>query len=338
MDIMSSIYKKAKTAPKRIAFPEATEEKILLAARECCDKGLCIPYLIGNREEIIAAALQSGVLLDNMIICDKAADNTLSSLIETYVKTNPLNSVKTMTRKARDPLYIALMMEAVGEVDVTFAGLTCTTGDVIMAGQFVIGLKDGVSTVSSIGIFDIPGFNGSEGPLLAFGDSAVCVNPDAEELAGIAISACDTVAGLLGWEPRCALLAFSTDGSAEHALIDKVRQARSIANERRPDLHIDGEFQLDSAISPATAKKKVHRESAVAGKANIIIWPDLNVGNIGVKLVQQFAGADAYGPILQGFSKIVCDCSRSAPVSEIVGNIAMSVVRAQAGEVYKHVL
>jgi phosphate acetyltransferase len=115
-------------------------------------------------------------------------------------------------------------------------------------------------------------------------------------------------------------------------LVDKVVEAVRIANERRPDLAIDGEFQLDSAISPKVAAKKVKRESLVAGKANIIIWPDLNVGNVGVKLVQQFAHADAYGPMLQGFAKIVCDCSRGAPVSEIVGNIAMSCVRAQGGK------
>lgn len=113
-------------------------------------------------------------------------------------------------------------------------------------------------------------------------------------------------------------------------MVEKVVSARDIANSRRPDLKIDGEFQLDSAISPRTAARKVKRESAVAGKANIIIWPDLNVGNIGVKLVQQFAHANAYGPMLQGFKKIVCDCSRSAGVDEIVGNVAMSCVRAQA--------
>ncbi|MGB4660695.1 MAG: phosphate acyltransferase, partial [Mobilitalea sp.] len=137
---------------------------------------------------------------------------------------------------------------------------------------------------------------------------------------------------LLGWEPRCALVSFSTTGSAEHEMISKVINAVKIANIMRPDYKIDGEFQLDAAISPEVAAKKVNRPSEVAGKANIIIWPDLNVGNIGVKLMQQFAHADAYGPILQGFKKVVCDCSRSAPVSELVGNIAISAVRAQGGK------
>ncbi len=227
-----------------------------------------------------------------------------------------------------NPLYFAMAMEAVGDVACTFAGIETTTEEVILAGQTLIGLADNISTISSLGIFNIPGFEGSEGTLLGFGDSAVCTNPDAEQLASIAIAACDTLQGLLGWEPRCALLSYSTSGSGNGPLVDKVLEALKIANERRPDLAIDGEFQLDAAINPAVAAKKVKRESRVAGRANIIIWPDLNVGNIGVKLVQQFAHADAYGPMLQGFKKIVCDCSRGAPISEIVGNIAISAVRA----------
>ena len=195
----------------------------------------------------------------------------------------------------------------------------------------VIGLKPGIATISSIGLCDIPGFEGSEGSLLAIGDSAVCTNPNPEELASIAISACETVQSLLGWEPRCAMVSYSTLGSGAGELVDKVVVAVKIANEKRPDLAIDGEFQLDSAINPAVAAKKVQRESKVAGKANVVIWPDLNVGNVGVKLIQQFGKADAYGPMLQGFAKVVCDCSRSAPVSELKGNIVISAVRA-AGE------
>jgi phosphotransacetylase len=153
----------------------------------------------------------------------------------------------------------------------------------------VVGMQKGISTVSSIGIFNIPGYEGSEGSLLAFGDIAVCTNPSAEEIAGIAIFACETVRSLVEWSPRCALLSYSTCGSGEGPLVDKVVEAVKIADERRPDLAIDGEFQLDTAISPKVSEKKVKRESRVAGNANIIVWPDLNVGNVGVKLVQQFA-------------------------------------------------
>lgn len=326
--IMEKIFHEAKSAKQRIAFPEATEEKILLACQKCVEEGICRPFLVGKPQEIETAAKTYEVSLAGLMIFDTTDEEQLASLIDRYVLENPLNSAKTMKRKAKDPLYIALMLQAIGDVDCTFAGMSHTTGEVIMAGGFVIGLQEGVSAVSSVGIFEIPNYQGAEGNLLGFGDSAVCSDPDAEELAGIAISACRTIQDLLGWVPRCALLSFSTDGSAEHPLVDKVREAVKIAKQQAPEFAIDGEFQLDTAINPQVAAKKIKRDSDVAGKANIIIWPDLNVGNIGVKLMQQFAQADAYGPMLQGFKKIICDCSRSAPVSELVGNIAMSAVRA----------
>lgn len=329
---MESIFEKAKANPQLVAFPEIEEEKILLAAREALDKGICTPVLVAKKSELLKFADEYKISLDGMQIVDCEDEELLNSIIEKYIIDNPINSAKTMKRKSKDSLYVALMLEAIGEVDATFAGMSHTTGDVILAGQMVVGLQEGVTTVSSVGIANIPGYNGSEGELLVIGDSAVCANPSDEDLASIAISACDTAKSLLGWDPRCALVSFSTTGSAEHEMLNKVINAVKIANTIKPEYKIDGEFQLDAAISPAVAAKKVNRPSEVAGKANIIIWPDLNVGNIGVKLLQQFAHADAYGPILQGFKKVVCDCSRSAPVSELVGNIAISVVRAQGGK------
>lgn len=329
MDIMQTIYAKAKAKPMQVAFPEAESEKILRAAAECHKEGICRPVLVGDSEKVTAAAAAFGVDIAALRLVNTADEQLVAQVIESYLKGHHELSEKALKRRSRDPLYVALMMQAVGEVDVTFAGMEHTTGDVILAGQTIVGLKEGIETVSSIGIFNIPDYEGSEGSLLGFGDSAVCVDPTAGELASIAVSACDTVRSLLDWEPRCALLSYSTCGSGSSEKVDKVVEAVGIAHALRPELKIDGEFQLDAAIIPAIAAKKVGRESAVAGKANIIIWPDLNVGNIGVKLVQQFGHADAYGPMLQGFAKIVCDCSRSAPVSELVGNVAMSCVRAQ---------
>lgn len=331
MNIMDEIFEKAKANPQLIAFPEIEEEKILLAAKECKEQGICIPVLVGKKTVLEDSVKQYGIDIEGIKFIDCEDEAALDALIEKYVASYPINSAKSMKRKSKDSMYVALMLEAVGEVAATFAGMSHTTGDVILAGQMVVGLEEGVTTVSSVGIANIPGYQGSEGELLIIGDSAVCANPSEEDLASIAVSACDTAKSLLGWDPRCALVSFSTTGSAEHELIDKVRNAVTIANQMRPTYKIDGEFQLDAAISPAVAAKKVTRPSEVAGKANIIIWPDLNVGNIGVKLLQQFAHADAYGPILQGFAKVVCDCSRSAPVSELVGNIAISAVRAQGG-------
>lgn len=236
---------------------------------------------------------------------------------------------KALCRRIESPLYFAMAMQAIGDVDVTFAGIDNTTGEVLLAGQYIIGLDNGIGTVSSIGLCDIPGYNGSEGSLLAIGDCAVCTDPTPEQLADIAISACDTVRDLLGWEPRCAMISYSTLGSGSGALVDKVVSAIELAKSRRPELKIDGEFQLDAAIKPEVAEKKVKRESDVAGKANVLIFPDLNVGNTAVKLIQTFGHADAYGPMLQGFKSIVCDCSRGAPVSELKGNIVISAVRAE---------
>ena len=330
MDIMEKVYARAKANPQRVAFPEATEEKILQVARQLQDNGSCIPVLVGRPDDIRSAAAQYGISLEQLEITDAYDESFLEKVINDYVTVYPLFSAKSMRRRANaDPMYTALMMQANGLVDVTFAGLVHTTGDVIIAAQAVIGMKEGVSAVSSCGIAKIPGYNGSEGDLLAFGDSAVCLNPSAEDLAGIAISACETVSALTDWEPRCAMLSYSTCGSGSGEMVDKVVEAVKLANEKRPDLAIDGEFQFDSAINPQIAAKKVLRPSRVAGKANIVIWPNIDVGNIGVKLVQQLAGADAYGPFLQGFNKVVCDCSRSAPVSELMGNVVMSCVRAQ---------
>ena len=329
MSVLDQIYLRAKEDPQKVAFPEASNEKMMQAAYECGQEGYIIPLLVGNAEELKALAKERGYDPDVFTFIDIQEEEYKSKVIAAYVaKPGTMLKEKALNRRMADPLYYAIVMQAVGEADVTFAGIDNTTGDVLLAGQMIIGLKPGISTVSSIGLADIPGYEGSEGSLLAIGDSAVCTNPNPEQLASIAISACDTVKELLEWEPRCAMVCYSTLGSGQGELIDKVKEALRIANEQRPDLAIDGEFQLDAAIVPAVAAKKVNRESRVAGKANVLIWPDLNVGNVAVKLIQQFGHADAYGPMLQGFNSIVCDCSRGAPVSEIKGNIVISAVRA----------
>ena len=329
MNILEVLYAKAKADPQKVAFPEAENEKMMAAAYEAGKNGYIIPILVGNSERILELVAERGYDAGVFTVIDINEEAYLAQLIEKYIALPDTRlKEKALRRRMTDPLYYAMVMQAVDEADVTFAGIDNTTGDVLLAGQMMIGLQEDVSVVSSIGLCDIPGFEGSEGSLLAIGDSAVCTNPNADQLASIAISACDTVKSLLDWEPRCAMVSYSTLGSGQGELVDKVVEAVKIANERRPDLAIDGEFQFDSAISPAVAAKKVKRESKVAGKANVVIWPDLNVGNVGVKLIQQFGKADAYGPMLQGFKKVVCDCSRGAPVSEIVGNVVISAVRA----------
>ncbi|MBB5262933.1 phosphate acetyltransferase [Catenibacillus scindens] len=329
MSILDKLYEKAKQNPQRVAFPEATNEKMMQAAYETGKDGYIVPILVGDADEIKKLVAERGYDENVFKIVDINEEGYKAELIEKYVALpTSLLKEKALNRRMANPLYYAMVMQAVDEADVTFAGIDNTTGDVLLAGQMIIGMKPGIKTISSIGLCDIPGYEGSEGSLLAVGDSAVCTNPSAEELASIAISACDTVSTLLDWEPRCAMVCYSTLGSGQGELIDKVTEALKIANEQRPDLNIDGEFQLDAAIVPEVAAKKVKRESKVAGKANVVIWPDLNVGNVAVKLIQQFGHANAYGPMLQGFNKIVCDCSRGAPVSEIKGNVVISAVRA----------
>lgn len=332
-DMLNRWISIAKEKPQRIAFPEATEEKILKAARAAQETGAVIPVYVGVEADIRAAAESFGVSLEGAEIIDNTSDALKADIAAKFVAKRPEAglSEKAVNRKSKDPMYFAYALEALHEVDSVFAGLVHTTGEVIMAASTMIGLAPGITTVSSIGIVDAPYFKGSEGNLFAFGDAAVCVDPTPEEHADIAISACETVRALMGWEPRCALLSFSTDGSAEHPLVDRVREAVRIANEKRPDLKIDGEFQLDAAINPELAAKKVKRESAVAGKANILIYPNISAGNIGVKLCQNIGLCDAYGPILQGFAQPTSDCSRSAPVSELMGNIIMLAVRGVKG-------
>lgn len=329
MSVIDQIFEKAKSNPQKVAFPEALNEKIMQAAFEAGNEGYIYPILVGSKAEIDQAISERGYNPSVFNVVDVADEKYKASLIERYVALPETRlKEKALNRRMQDNLQYAMVMQAIGDVDVTFAGIDYTTGDVLLAGQMIIGLKPGITTISSIGLCDIPGFDGSEGTLLAVGDSAVCTNPNAKQLASIAISACDTVKSLLDWQPRCAMVSYSTLGSGQGELIDKVVEAVKMANELRPDLNIDGEFQLDAAISPAVASKKVKRESAVAGKANILIWPDLNVGNTAVKLIQQFGHANAYGPMLQGFNKVICDCSRGAPVSELKGNIVISAVRA----------
>ena len=329
MSVLDGLYAKARLNPQRVAFPEASNEKMMQAAYETGREGFIRPILVGDAAALRALALERGYDPQVFSFVDIHDEEYKAQVIDLYVnQPGRMLKAKALGRRMEDPLYFAMAMQAVDEADVTFAGIDNTTGDVLLAGQMIIGLKEGITTVSSIGLCEIPGWQGSEGNLLAIGDSAVCTNPDAEQLASIAISACDTVRELLNWEPRCAMVCYSTLGSGQGELIDKVTQALQIAREKRPDLAIDGEFQLDAALVPAVAEKKVRRESRVAGRANVVIWPDLNVGNVAVKLIQQFGHADAYGPMLQGFRKVVCDCSRGAPVSEIKGNIVISSVRA----------
>ncbi len=327
---MKNIFAKAKANPKKVAFPEANNPKMLEAMEKVTKEGYAQALVVGNIDEVKKLVKENKIDDSNFKYVDNLDETYSNNVLQRYLKLpNIIYGEKSLTRRMKDPLYFALMMEAVGDVDVTFAGINSSTGEVIYAAQTIIGLEDNLDTISSIGIAEMPNYTFENGTnIIAVGDCAVCTNPNASELASIAIAACDTMKAVTGFEPKCAMLSYSTCGSGSGELVDKVVSAVKIAKEKRPDLKIDGEFQLDSAIVKEVAEKKVKRESEVAGNANILIFPDLNAGNIGVKLIQRFGNANAYGPLLQGFKKICCDCSRGAPIDEMVGNIAISVVRA----------
>ena len=312
-----------------MVLPETDDDRILLSARKAKDMGIIQPVLIGDAEELKTRAAGLGITLDGLEIVNHPDEALFEQIANEYAAFRDDFSVKSLVRKMKDRINMATIMLGAGRVDCMMAGINHATADVVLAGQMFIGPQTGINTISSMGVMDIPGWTGSEGNLLAFADAAVNADPDADELADIAITTADTIRRLFGWEPRVALLSFSTKGSTEHAQVDKVRAALAICRERRPELKIDGEFQLDSAIVPKVAAKKVKEPSDVAGQANIIIYPNLSAGNIGVKLVQIFGNANAYGPMLQGFAKSIGDFSRSAPVDEMVGNMAMVALNVE---------
>lgn len=332
-DFMSDIIERASETPRRIGLSEVESADVLRLAQRIVETEIGVPVLVGNAEASHAVAQEAGVSTDGFKYIDNANDEVVQGIVERYTACFDDFSQKACTRRAKDNLLCAMLLLKLGEVDCVAAGKECPTGDVVAAAMGIVGLAEGVTSPSSLGIAEIPGFQGPQGEFLGLADCAITVQPGVEELAGIAISSADTARTLLGWEPRVALLSFSTLGSAQHESLDTVRAAVERVHELRPDIKCDGELQLDAAIVPAVAEHKVKRESDVAGHANILIFPNLHAGNIGVKLVQIFGHANAYGPVLQGFAKPVCDFSRSAPVEEMLGNVAMLVIRAAAEEV-----
>lgn len=333
-NLMKQLEQQAKLDPKKIAFPEAENKLILKAAEQVVISKIGIPVLIGCKNTIEEYAGIIGVSTKGFTYYDNTTEEKRAKLSEEYTRKYDDLTEKAIKRKSKDSVNCAMILTKLGITDCVAAGRSYTTAEVIIAAQTIIGLQEGFQSISSLGILNVPNFTGSQGQLLGIADCAVNALPDSKDLADIAIASADTIHSLLGWEPRVGMLSFSTCGSSEHESIDVIRDAIEIARKRRPELKIDGEFQLDAAIIPDVAMNKVKRESDVAGKANILIFPNLHAGNIGVKLIQLFGSADAYGPVLQGFAKPICDFSRSAPLSEMMGNIIMLVIRAQTVQKY----
>ncbi|MEO2506341.1 phosphate acetyltransferase [Clostridium paraputrificum] len=333
MKLMNKILEVAKADKKRIVLPEGNEERTIVATEEIYKQGYAHPILVGNKEEILNKATALNVDLTGVEIIDPETSENLSKYIEAFYELRK-NKGMTMSKAkkiVRDPLYFGTMMVKLGDADGMVSGAVHTTGDLLRPGLQIIKTAPGVSVVSSFFIMMVPDSPYGEEGMLLFSDCAVNPNPNEDQLAAIAIATAETAKNLCKVEPRVAMLSFSTMGSADHELVSKVRTATEKAKELRPDLLIDGEMQLDAAIVESVASQKAPN-SKVAGKANVLVFPDLQAGNIGYKLVQRFAKAEAIGPICQGFAKPINDLSRGCSSEDIVKVVAITAVQAQSSK------
>jgi len=324
MSLKEEIFRKAAKNPKRILFPEGEDERILQAASELAEKGIGEPVVLVDVEKVRNDFPKTKI--ENIEWLDPASYPHLQDLAEIYASRRSNVNEKMALRLLKRPLYLAGMLLDQGKVDAVVAGATKTTGQVITASSLTVGMQDGVSQPSSFFLMIFPG---TPERILVFADCALMVDPDPEELANIAKLTAQNARTLLNLEPRVAMLSFSTHGSAKHGRVDKVKQALERLKEMEPELIVDGELQLDAALSPEVALRKCP-DSPLKGDANILIFPDLDAGNIGYKLAQYLGGAQAIGPITQGFQKPFNDLSRGSSVDDILLLAAVSSIQVDS--------
>lgn len=330
MSLIDTIKAKARTDVKTIVLPEGVEERTIRAAAQLHCERLAAPVLIGNAAEIEKRAKELQVDLSDVAIRDPENDPQTQAYAD---KLYELRKAKGVTpedaqKLVRDPMYFGIMMVKTGDGDGLVSGAVHTTGDMLRPALQIIKTKPGMSIVSSSFLMDCPNKSLGENGLLVYADCVVVPCPTAQELASIAIAAADTARTLCGIEePRVAMLSFSTKGSAKHELVDKVVEATRIAHELAPELLLDGEMQFDAALIPEIGASKAPG-SPVAGRANVLIFPDLQAGNIGYKITQRIGGADCFA-VLQGLDKPCNDLSRGCSVDDIVNTVAMTAVQAQ---------
>lgn len=333
MKLSQLIREKAKKNPKIIVLPEGEEPRMINAAETVINEGFASLILLGIEENIKSKSRELGVDLSNKIqIINPKDSEKLKEYAESYyqLRKNKGVSLKEAYQLLENPLYFGALMVYNDDADGLVAGSINATGDVFRPALQTIKTAPGINIVSSSFVMVVPDCPYGEKGIMIFADCALNPEPNAEQLADVAIASAATGKALVGFEPRVAMLSFSTKGSGKHPLVDKVIEATKIAKEKKPELLIDGELQADAALIPSIGERKAPN-SKIAGKANVLIFPDLHSGNIAYKLIERLAKAEAIGPISQGMKKPVNDLSRGCSAEDIVNVVAITVL--QAGEV-----
>src|SRR6185312_10620134 len=327
-DIVGDIRRKAKALHKKIVLPEGEEKRTLKAAAILKKDGLCVPILIGNAEKVKANAAALGADISGVEVVDPMTDPSAAKYSEQYFQLRKHKGVSETdaTMAVRDPLVYGIMMLHNDRVDGYLSVADHRMAKTVRPALHVIKPAPNVRTISSFFVMIFPKPELGDDGVLIMGDCAINIDPVPVKLAAIGVSSARMAKVLCGIEPRLAFLSFSTNGSTEHELVDAVKEAVRIAKEKAPDLAIDGEMQADAALVPEIGQRKFPG-SKVAGRANVLIFPDLQSGNIGYKLVQRLTGAEALGPIMQGFNKPVNDLSRGASVDDIVNMACVTALQ-----------